>query len=479
MEDNFKETAMLRGRINSVQAFANRVIITLIILVFVSSAAVFLFTYLPLKSELQKSLVDNFNKIGYIRYVSLQNYINRGLEGARSLSSRTVIRNALIDYKDGKISLDELTTITQSKYEDGASALEYLLKAERFVDDQLIARYTVSDVECQLSSVWQRLGKNDEIAFAFCMPDGHEYLMIQSPVLSQRRVIGYDQLIFDLTDQMQTLRMENIKSELACHDEFEDLIQNAIILRNNDVSSLFYKDGIFYQAFHIQDGTHFITRQSGASLLEPVYRLSWQILLAGIGILITFTMAVYLFVIRHAKNELEDGWSLFRDAMSEANTDPLTGAGSRRLGEELLSALFERFQKGEPSPLVLLFDIDSFKKINDTYGHSVGDKVIRSVAAAIRMNIRSEDILLRWGGDEFIGIFRGLSNENSIPFAQKLLQIVANLVIETDTETIRPTISIGISYFREEDRSYTDVINRADQAMYQSKSEGKNKVHVI
>ncbi len=479
MEDKLKGTQKLMNYTYSAKAFGKRMIMVLTALIVISSAVVFLLIYLPSKAELEKSLMKNFNQLSYIRYTSLQNNMNRGLEGARSLSSRTVIRDVILDYKDGKMNLDNLITVTQSKYEDGAKALEYLLKAERFVDDDLIARYAVNSYDNQPCTVWDRLKANNETSSALCLTDDYKYFVIRSPILSQEQVIGYDQLTFDLGAQIDTLCTKTIKSELLYHDKFEDLILGANMLQNNNVSSFFYRDGIYYQAFHLQDDAHFITSQSEIFLLDPVNRFSKRILLAGIGVPLAFSLAVYFFIIRHAKDEVEDSRCTAREAMLEAITDPLTKAGSRRLGEELLSASFERFQKGETSPAILLFDIDFLKEVNDMHGHSTGDKVIRYIAEAVHKSIRSEDILLRWGGDEFVGIFDGLGKQNALSFAQKLLNAVSSLAIETETKTIRPAISIGISYFEKEDRTFIDAVNRADRAMYQSKTEGRNKAHKL
>lgn len=479
MEEHLKETTGPGSRTDAVREFAKRVMIALSVMAALFSAAVALLIYLPLKAELEKSLVENFSQLSYIRYATLQNNMERGLEGARSMSSRTVIRDAILAYKKDEISLDELAAVTQSKYEDGASALEYLLNAEHFVDDNMIARYTVEGYESQTCTAWDSLAKDAEASSTLCLTDGSTYFAVRSPILSQGQLIGYDLLTFDLSGQIHALCTETVRSELVSHDEFEALISGASMLRSSETRCLFQKDGAYCQAFQIQGSSYFITRQSGDVLLEAVHRLSRQVLFTGVGVLLIFTWAVYFFVIRHAKHELEDGCSSLKHAVSVANTDPLTKAGSRRLGEELLFGSFGSFQKGEPSPAVMLFDIDSLKQINDLHGHSAGDVIIRSVAEAVQGNIRGGDMLMRWGGDEFIGIFHGLRQENAVPFAQKLLDTVSSLRVDTDTGTINPTISMGISYFRREDRGFIDAVNRADRAMYRAKSEGKNRVREL
>ena len=474
-----KKQEKIGHRINSVQGFIKRVLLTLTVLVAISASVLLFLVYLPLKAELEKSLMDNFEQLSFIRFASLQSDMDRGMEGARSISSRTAIKNVILEYKNGEIGMDELMAATQLRYEDGAKALEHLIQAERFVEDTPIAMYISEAYLDHSCTTDDSLVKNNEISTALCLVEDHSYFVILSPLLSEGRVLGYDKLVFDLGSQIQTLCTNTIKSELIDHDEFADLASRSTIVRSSDAFSLFYEEGFYYQVFHMQDSTHFVSKQSEDSLLDPVRRLSRQTLLVGIGILLSFTTAVYLFVVQYAKNELEDSRFSLSEAVSKANTDPLTKAGSRRFGEEFLTSAFESFQTGKPSPAIFLFDIDRLKKINDSYGHTAGDLVIRTIADTVQRNIRDKDVLLRWGGDEFVGIFNGLSKENAMPFARKLLNIVAELRIEVGAENIAPTISMGISYFDKEDLGYIEVINRADRAMYRSKDEGRNRAHEI
>jgi len=473
---SFPEKTKMGRRINSEQEFIKRVVLTLVTLIVLSSSVLFILVYMPLKAELNKSLLDNFEQLSFIRYASLQNDIERGLEGARSLSSRTVIRNAVLEYINGEMDMPELMAATQLRYEDGAKALEYLIRAERFVDGTIIASYISEAYKEHSCTTDERLIKSSTISTALCLVEDHSYFVILSPLLFEGRVIAYDKLIFDLSDQIHALHTDTIKTELVVKDEFAALISGATIVRRSDTTSLFYKEYYYYQAFQMQDSTYFVSKQSEASLLDPVRRLSRHTLLVGIGILLSFAAAVYFLVIQYAKDELEDSRSTAMDAVSEANTDPLTKAGSRRFGEEFLSTAFEAFQKGEPSPVILLFDIDTLKQVNDIYGHSVGDLLIRAVAKSVQMSIRRQDVLLRWGGDEFIVVLAGLSKENAISFAQKLLNNVSDLRIETGSGTIKTTISIGLSYFHADDRNFIDAIDRADRALYKSKARGRNRV---
>lgn len=260
MDVGFREKKRIERRIYSVQGFIKRVILTLTALVAISSAVLFLLVYLPLKIELEKSLMDNFEQLSFIRFASLQNDMDRSLEGARSLSSRTVIRNAILEYKNGEMDMDELMAATQLRYEDGAKALEYLIRTERFVDDTIIAGYTSEEYKEHSCTTDDRLIKNNEISTALCLVEDHSYFVILSPLLSEGRVIGYDKLIFDLSGQIHTLHTDTIKTELVAQDEFASLISGATLVRRSDTTSLFYKEGFYHQAFHMQDNTHFVSK---------------------------------------------------------------------------------------------------------------------------------------------------------------------------------------------------------------------------
>lgn len=479
MDEHLEHTKKLGGHAYSTREFANRVVATLTALVVISSVAVVLLIYLPLKAELQQSLVENFSKLAYIRYAGLQNSMERGMEGARSMSSRSVIRDAILDYKNGRLDLDGLIEATQNKYEDGAGALEYLLKAERLVDDTVIARYMAPGYEGSSCDRWDGCATLDEASSVLCLASGHEYFAVRSPIIAQGQVLGYDQLVFDLSGQIHALCSETIRAELNSREAYSELLEGADIVRTDDSYALFYKNDSYHLAYHMQNDTHFVVRQDKASLLEPVSRVGQQVLFAGIVILFVFALAIDFFVIRHAKDQLEDGHSSLRTAVTEANTDALTGAGSRRYGEVLLTGLFERFRSNGISPAVMLFDVDGLKRINDTYGHPVGDLAISAVAEAVQKCIRKEDVLLRWGGDEFIGIFDGLDEEDVIPFAHKLRDAVSDVEIDTGAGVIRPSVSVGLSYFVRDDRSYSDAVDRADRAMYLSKSADRAKVHKL
>lgn len=466
----------------SVQVFIKRVIITFITLILVGIFVIFFLIYLPLNNALETSLINNFSQISTVNYNSVQNSIQRGLEGARSLSSRTMIKNAIIEYNNKEIDIDELISYTQPKYEDGAKALEHLVLSERFVGKVSIARYAPSENEVDISFADKFLEESAQMDSKLYLAADHVYFTVLSPVVSNNDVLGYDKLIFDLTGQIQVLCTDTTETALLYDDVFQDLISDAEVVSDNCKTLVFYKSGFYFQAIGIQDDIYFVSKQSRDVLLASIYLIGIRIFVAGIGILLAFIIVVYLHVVRFAKRELmnlETSHITLRKAASEANTDTLTKAGNRRYGTEYLMGAFKDFQTNGLSPTVVMFDIDSFKSLNDTYGHYAGDQVLIEVVDAVQKNIREVDKLFRWGGDEFVGVVHGLKEEDTISFAHKILNTVSSLKINAVNGMISPTVSIGISYFKNEDTEFTDALNRADQAMYRSKAEGRNRVNVL
>lgn len=123
---------------------------------------------------------------------------------------------------------------------------------------------------------------------------------------------------------------------------------------------------------------------------------------------------------------------------------------------------------------ILFFDIDYFKKINDTYGHDVGDMVLVSVSKAIQHEVREGDIVARWGGEEMVASLLGADETDAKIKAEKIRNVVENLNFEL-TPDLKVTISIGVASY-EHGIDLSEIIKRADKALYKAKEAGRNKV---
>ena len=161
-----------------------------------------------------------------------------------------------------------------------------------------------------------------------------------------------------------------------------------------------------------------------------------------------------------------------------AETDPLTGLLNRRAMYECLSRVVHDGDEVSSSS-VCLIDIDNFKTINDQYGHPVGDRLLIGVAETLSRNLRTEDRIARWGGEEFLVLLVGRSLDDSAAVARRLCEQVSALTVDAgDGEAARVTVSIGLAHFTAATND-TEVVRRADAAMYQAKLEGKNRMTVF
>ena len=123
----------------------------------------------------------------------------------------------------------------------------------------------------------------------------------------------------------------------------------------------------------------------------------------------------------------------------------------------------------------MIFDIDDFKKINDSFGHDVGDIVLKKVSQVVLSNIKEGDYLFRWGGEEFILLCNDVNGEYHFQVGQKILKCISDISFKGNKEFFNVSVSIGSSYFHDEDTDYLQALKRADIALYHSKNTGKNK----
>lgn len=155
--------------------------------------------------------------------------------------------------------------------------------------------------------------------------------------------------------------------------------------------------------------------------------------------------------------------------------DPLTNLYNRRVLEERLSKDIQRASRYKVSLSICMLDIDYFKNINDTYGHSIGDMVLKKLSRMIEDALRTTDYTARYGGEEFLIVLADTSLSSTEEFAERLRKQVEEMTIELENkEIIKITVSIGISTFTQERASLDTLISSADLAMYQAKESGRN-----
>jgi diguanylate cyclase (GGDEF)-like protein len=199
--------------------------------------------------------------------------------------------------------------------------------------------------------------------------------------------------------------------------------------------------------------------------LMPLVSADGKVNHIGIIIYDVTDMAVGKMQLEQANDELE----------TLSRTDRLTGLNNRGYWEECLIAEFKRVHRTKAPCTLVLFDIDHFKKVNDTYGHQAGDEVIRITAKLLTECKRTTDIAGRYGGEEFAVILIDTLPEGAMVFAERLRKRVESHTVTHDGKDIRFTISLGLAQCGEDIRDHQRWIECSDQALYKAKQSGRNR----
>lgn len=218
----------------------------------------------------------------------------------------------------------------------------------------------------------------------------------------------------------------------------------------------------------VREADVFLNHQNGARVpvrvrVAPLYDEHGEI----VGAVESFTTNHQTVQLQHQVRELR----------ARAEKDKLTGVANRAAMEGKLHAALAEYQHGVPAG-VLFLDIDCFKNFNDTYGHELGDKVLQMVAGTLQANVRATDVVGRWGGEEFVVLFRGLETIPHLQMlAEKLRMLVACSRLDWGDRNFYVTVSIGGTMLQSDD-SLESFVGRADHFMYASKHAGRNRVTV-
>lgn len=158
--------------------------------------------------------------------------------------------------------------------------------------------------------------------------------------------------------------------------------------------------------------------------------------------------------------------------------DAVSGANSRVRGQRLMEEALSAVNQGTENILIAMLDVDFFKQFNDTYGHEVGDKVLRLFVDAVRKNTSEKDAVIRWGGDEFIAVFYDVLPEAQPELGDKILASIRDISLP-ELKEHSVGASIGFTYFRGADQDEKEALSRADEAVYEAKEDGRNNWKII
>jgi len=420
--------------------------------------------YLPMGKELEKSLINNFSQNSHSKYHSTDTSIKRGIEGAVSLSSRTMIKNIIVEYKSGTIGLESLKEYTQPKYEDGAKAIEYIIRAERVVGGDLIAEYGKKNTKEEEGIWYDTADFGDQISQKLRIEGNKVQLVVISPIIIEGKPIGHDCVLYDLKEEMAALHTGEMEVYLINGEQFLETKENAIEIMETEEMLLLEKDDSYYATFEILEGYHLVTKENKKDLLEPIHIITFNVVVAGIGMLVLLIGFIYFYLIRYANKRLQTLESSRNSFRELAYRDELTGAYSRTFLKYWNTHLRSNSEKYG----VVMIDVDDFKKINDELGHLVGDEILGTVASILEESIRRTDYLVRYGGDEFVLLLPSMEGS----YAKEMMHRIDERLLAIEGFPWELHISYGIGFLKPED-TFEDVLHLSDTLMYQSKKGKK------
>jgi len=205
---------------------------------------------------------------------------------------------------------------------------------------------------------------------------------------------------------------------------------------------------------------------------HATYSTEFKLRLLYSFLTVTFLSALYEYSREQSyKHTLE----LSKKYQRLAHFDPLTQLSNRRDALCLLKREQARILRNKEPLTIILCDVDHFKKINDKYGHNAGDAVLIELSKIFTQQIRKQDCISRWGGEEFLFILPQTNANNANIFAEKIQGILQKHIVHFEDEKIKVSVSMGIEQFSEV-QSIDEVINNADKYLYQAKNAGRNQI---
>lgn len=271
-----------------------------------------------------------------------------------------------------------------------------------------------------------------------------------------------------ITDGKDIISVNQSVLNFFNYKTLEDFKKNNVCISNAfrnvkgyfDVRSLHEDELWIEHILHHQDQDFIVTMKNSTTLKDESFKVTVNYFHGTKKYIVAFSNITQIAL----KNE-EDKYNAIHDS--------LTGIYNRYKLNELLPTHFTQIMDTDTKYFAfILFDIDHFKEINDTYGHLAGDQVITELTSVIKENIREEDIFIRWGGDEFMLIIENTIPEKAIKIAEHLRDSVENNSFDKIEQL---TCSFGVTMYQKGD-TLTQMINRADQGLYDAKKSGRNQV---
>ncbi|MBZ4673407.1 MAG: diguanylate cyclase [Spirochaeta sp.] len=286
------------------------------------------------------------------------------------------------------------------------------------------------------------------------LDDGKPYLVFRYPLLVEnKQAWGLLSLYFEMESFLLEAGLEDLSAQYRYHFTFSHL-------GGDDTYTW---------------GEQFLDDCDPVSMILTYSLLTWKMEIAPAESWYSGELVLVLYAIFGSLVSLGAGvLSYLRQVrmetfMHRSHTDSLTGLLNKR---EFLVQLHEELRSGRPFALALL-DIDNFKLLNDTYGHLSGDKALLTLVSILKERLRHDDLVGRFGGDEFIIILRGCTHEET---CLRIYEYISHVSVPLDGDNIEFAISMGVAFFPKDGSTSEALMEAADKRLYQAKREGKGRI---
>ncbi|WP_051531039.1 GGDEF domain-containing protein [Clostridiisalibacter paucivorans] len=418
--------------------------------------------YIPMKNELKKATLKNFVLTAKANEMNIQQFLNRCIEGAQGLSSRSMIKKEIIKYKNRDVEFEDLVKYTAQLYKEGYDVLENSIGACRVVDGKIVTQYGIVDTNIlsNVSDMQKRLLDikiiGDKIS-----------TIVYSPIKDNNRLLGYDVVFYDMAYVFKDINSGDI--EFSIHDsmhlkEMVNFGEKIYVIDGIDIL-----EGEEYTGY-IKDLTftnkRLLVKIENNKLYLPIQNVS-RITLLGFIIALIILIFITNLIAMKATGELITNLKMSKEKYKkQATKDGLTDLYSRTYFNQWIERMYKEEGICDNNLFtIVMIDVNGFKNINDTYGHVIGDDVLKEISKILKGSIRENDIAVRYGGDEFLLV---LYNCDEL-VARRIMDRINEKLNGVDKFDFQISVSYGLKEVRNS-IELLDAIGQADKDMYEMKN---------
>lgn len=427
----------------------------------------FVTLFQPYRTTLEKMTLENFVLTSEASVRTIDQFILRSQENAKSLSHTLVEHGPLDDYLNGRITSDDVYRLSTDSFLRETANQPHLISGVRLLFGEVNATTGKEYLPALLSQI--KTDDPHELQSIFLTGRDTPGLFIAVPLTANDQIYGYDLVLYDVSSLTKSLNRDSMA--FAFVDRFQEKQLFGAGAKQRQAGNAVLYDNGWYTGFCLPiDGTsqslHVSTSNDALyDRMNDIFLLNLLGFALAVGIVLFLTNRFIVYHIRHLVGHAEKTKALYMDI---ANRDQLTGTFSRRYLEEWKHAN-EPLSLLDMTHFVLaMVDVNDLKVINDTFGHKAGDSALKYVADTMSRMLRTGDVIIRYGGDEFLVILAACSAEEADHIFRRINQALkANPPFDFPL-----SVSFGtelLSHVEQMDM----VIHKADEKMYAWKQKNR------